>query len=149
MATAYVGVKEGTDKKIATHSFTENGTEKHVERIALATGILALPDTPQIDTVNTEGIYPDTSIDCEGKGFIVIKTTYSTAETIAYLRVAFYDLNDQLIGFSPTITIPNTGQQENTRYVGEVTVVQNIGAKSIKFLVSPVNGDVSLFIGVV
>lgn len=36
MATSSAGLREGTDKNIATYSFTEDGQTKHLQRVSLA-----------------------------------------------------------------------------------------------------------------
>ena len=149
MATAYVGVKEGTDKKIATHSFTEDGTEKHVERIALATGVLSFPATPQIDAVSATGLYPATAIDISGLGYVAVKTAFSDTEQSCKIKLVLYDANDKLIGETSEQTIADTGRIEDTKYIGQILIFENkIGSSRLKIDVTqiPETGTVSFFV---
>jgi len=58
MATSYIQVTEGADKKVATHSFSEDGETKHVERVTWGAGLITMPTTPQISEESQTSLYP-------------------------------------------------------------------------------------------
>ena len=149
MATAYVGVKEGTDKKIATHSFTEDGAEKHVERIALATGVLTFPATPQIDAISATGLYPATAINISGFGYVAVKSLFSENGQSCTIKLIIYDANGKIIGETSEQDIGTTGREEDTKYVGQLLIFENkIGASKVKIDITeaPPSGDISFYI---
>jgi len=141
MATGYVGVTEGEDKKIATHSFSEDGTTKHVERVAPGVGVITLPTTPQISGVTETGLYPTDPINVEGKSRIVLKTLYEDSSNEIAIRGAFYDSSGNIIGYSEEVSIGNQGIAEGSYYLGDVVVFSNdAGAKEFKVKVTNITG---------
>lgn len=149
MATGYIGVTEGANKKVATHSFTEDGTTKHVERVAPGAGVVTLPTTAQISGVTQTGLYPTNAIDIQGKSRIVLKTQYEDSTNYAKIRGVFYDSASIVIGASEEITVNNQGFADGSYYLGDIVVFSNeCGAKEFKVQVTSISGGtMSVFVG--
>jgi len=149
MGTSYVGVKEGTDKKVATHQITEDALTKEVERTAPAAGVLTLPGTPQISAATTAGTTSG-DVDVQGKGRIVCKISYSADNVDATWRVYFKDSAGALILATEELSVANLGVADGTRYLGAGIVLSNeVGAASVELelVTAPTNsGDASAWV---
>ena len=133
MRKSFVGVQEGTDKKIATYEFIEGTDTKHVERISIGAGILELPSTPQISGVSTAGEYPTTPIDVTANGYVVIKSRFTDSGVSVNVKLIIYDVNDNIIGYSESQTINATDLQESSEYIGDILIFENrIGVSKVK-----------------
>jgi len=133
MALSQVGVQEGSDKYIATHEFNEGSFTKHIERICIGTGILELPSSPQISSINTSGIYPTDPIDVSGLGYIIIKSHFTNNSDTASIRLVLYDINGNIIGQSDVQNITATDLTEGSEYVGDLIVFENkLGVSKVK-----------------
>jgi len=149
MATGKISITEGSDKSIASHSFTEDAETKHVERVAPGSGILTMPATAQVAEKTTSGTYPATVIDIIGKPRIVIKSDFSASDGTAKARIQFFDSTGSLIGQSDEYSISNSGVQDNSRYVGNMLAIDNtIGASGLKVTLTeaPASGNVSFYV---
>ena len=149
MATAYIGVTEGADKKVATHSFTEDGTTKHVERVAPGVGVVTLPTTAQITGVTQTGLYPASAIDVQGKSRIVLKTQYEDSSNEISIRGVFYDSASTVIGCSEEVSVGNQGFADGSYYLGDIVVFSNeCGAKEFKVQVTSITGGTAnIYVG--
>lgn len=144
---------QGVGTSIATHAISEGGEVRHVERFAPGAGIIDMPDTPQLSLIDATGVYPAAgSIDCTGKGRIVISSLFSVAEETADIRLLFYDSEGNVIGYTEKVTAIGTAIEDGLgSYFGELIVVANeYGAKEFKIRVEtiPTSGTVTISCGV-
>lgn len=113
---------------------------------------IELPDEPQINLATSIGFYPTEALSCQGKSRIVIKSTFSHTNITAKARLTFYDISDNVIGYTDEFYIRNTGQDsDDGRYHGTMFVLANeMGASSFKVRLTraPIGGNISMFIGV-
>jgi len=150
MASTYIECSEGTGKKVACHSFTEDSVIKYVERDQPGVGKVELPVSPQLDQVNATGNYPTNAIDCQGKWFIVIRNTFSTNTANGSFRFIFYDSNDMVIGYSEEISIANLAKSVSGRYFGDTIVYTNdFGATSFKIEIESITDNINMYIGMI
>lgn len=146
----YINIAEGSDKKIASHSFTEDAETKHVERVAPGCGVLTLPGTPQVEEQNSTGTYPASPVDITGMAGISVKSSFSVDEETCKLKVQFHDSAGEIIGISDEYTIPNTSVADGSpsRYIGGMLLLDNqlLGASGVRFIITeaPATGNVSL-----
>ena len=151
MSTADIEITEGAGIPIAAHTISEDSETKYIERIAVGSGAIALPTTAQIETETVAGTYPSSSIDVQGKGRIVIKSSFSVNTDTCVYYLQFYDINDVLIGESDDYyEIANSGILDSfSRYVGTMVVINNeFGFCGIKIRLSsiPASGNVSFYV---
>jgi len=149
MATGKITVAEGSDKAVASHSFTEDAETKHVERVAPGAGVITIPGTAQVAEQTSTGAYPASAIDITGKARVIIKADFSANDGTAKARLQFFDSAGSLIGQSDEMDISNTGVQDNSRYVGNMTAVDNsFGASGLKIVITtaPASGNVSFYV---
>jgi hypothetical protein len=155
MATTYIDVTEGSGKKVAAHSFTEDAVTKYAERAAPGTGVLTIPDTANIAAETDADLYPASVINIQGQARIVIKTSFSVASASQVWRLLLYDSAGDLIGCLPSTTEVYTAVasaaelDEDTRYIGTMFVFSNdSGAASLKIRMTaaPSSGNVSFFV---
>lgn len=104
-APSSLGLMEGSDKYLASHSFTQNGTTVHIERVAPGTGAMTMVENASLQDINATGLYPTTPIDCSGLARIALRATIDQSEENATFRVVFYDVAGDLIGISESITL--------------------------------------------
>lgn len=149
MAKGYINISEGSDKKVASHSFTEDSETKHIERVAPGAGIAAVPGTAQVAEEDSTGTYPASAIDLTGWAGIVMKSSFSTDSDTCKLRIVFYDASSNIIGVTDEYSISNTQQADGARYVGSTLIIDNqfLGASGLKVVITeaPASGNVSLF----
>lgn len=152
MSESLIALTEGSGKNLSTQTMTIGGATVHIERSMMGMGVVTLPGTPQINAVSSTGLAPASPIDVQGRFYIVCKNTFNDAFASAIYRIAFYDSNSTLIGYSESITVDNTGLLISTRYCGDVVVYSNdFAAKEIKIYVEYISSgdDLSVYIGVV
>ncbi len=150
-SNSQVAFTPGSGANIATHSFTEDGSTRHVERFAPGAGLIDMPDTAQISASSSTGLQPTSAIDCTGKGRIVIASLFSVDEETADFRIAFYDSESNLIGYTEELSFTNTSISDGTSYYGELLIIANeFGAKEFKLNITtaPATGTVSITCGV-
>ncbi len=147
MATGKISITEGSDKSIASHSFTEDAETKHVERVAPGAGVLTVPGTPQVSEQSSTGTYPASAIDITGKAGIVIKTTFSVDSDTCKVKLRFYDSAGAFVGISAETSVGNTAIADGARYMGAAILVDNrfLGASGLKIDITeaPASGNVS------
>ncbi len=152
MGKGYIGLTEGSDKNIASHSFTEDAVTKHVERVAPGAGVLTLPGTAQVSEENSTGTFPASPIDVTGMAGISVKSSFSVDEETCKVKVQFHDSAGEIIGVSDEYTLPNSSVAESSpaRYVGGMLLLDNrlLGASGVKIIITeaPATGNVSLFV---
>jgi len=131
MSIGYVGVTEGTDKKIGTLQKTEDGNAVHIERVAIDRDLASLGSAilTEVTSAGTES----SAVDCKGKGTIVVKVTYNANDVEADFSICFLDASDNVIGYTDAVTIQNRGIQDGSRYLGQMFVVENsVGASKFR-----------------
>ena len=150
MAKGYINISEGSDKKVASHSFTEDSETKHVERVAPGAGVLVVPGTAQVSEETSTGTYPATAIDVTGKAGIVVKSTFSNDSATCKVKFLFLDSAGSPIGVSGEYTLSNSGVADGSRYIGSAFMIDNqqLAASGVKIVITtaPASGNVSFFI---
>jgi hypothetical protein len=150
MATGKISITEGSDKNIASHSFTEDSETKHVERVAPGAGVVTIPGTAQVSEQSSTGTYPASAIDITGKAGIVIKSSFSVSTSTCKVKVLFLDSSGAMIGLSDEYTIPNSESADGSRYLGGSLLVDNrlLGASGVKIVITeaPASGNVSFYV---
>lgn len=138
------------DEKIATHSFTEDTNEKHVERIAAGAGVCptAWEDTA---VVTASGLVSGLSCVTTGKGRIIVNCTAdTTVDDIFKFRLVYYSSEvpstSNIIGTSALITQSFTAVEDNSSdKVASVSVFANdVGASSVGIYVDTVSANDSM-----
>lgn len=152
MAQNKMGYNEGVGLNIASHSFTEDGMTKHMERIAPGACVLdAYDDTATISTV---GLVPGFSSNCMGKGRIIVAFKAETAMSeYCLFRLIFKNGAGEIIG--PTVLLQSTfaeltsGGSPNYRYGTAVAFANDLAAASVElYMVQlPSGGSVVAYIG--
>ena len=79
MAQNKVGYTEGIGVNIASHSFTEDGHVKHMERIAPGAGIVE--SLTAFSNITATGIAAGLTKDTRGKGRIIVMAKAETGNT--------------------------------------------------------------------
>lgn len=150
MAKSRIIIDEGSDKNVATHTFTEGSEERNIERIALASGPLALPDTPQVSEETSTGDYPANPASVVGSGGITIQALLSATSQTAKANILFYDANDVLLGVSDEYTFEGGDDTRDSKYIGTAVFIDNtvMGVAGIKIRITtvPTSGNVSFAI---
>jgi len=150
MATGKITVAEGSDKAVASHSFTEDAETKHVERVAPGAGVITLPGTAQVAEQTATGTYPATAVDVTGKAGIVVKSSFSNDSASCKVMLLFFDSAGEFIGQSDEYDIANSALADGARYLGSTLIVDNqVLASSglkIKITTAPASGNVSFFV---
>ena len=153
MANNYITIFEGTDLNVGAREVTEpDGITKRHQTAVVASGVLELPNTPQIENVNTSGDYPANPIDIRGYGNVIVKSVFTQSGQNCEIRFVLY-LSDgtTVIGESESLTISTTDRTEGTSYIGEMIVFDNskVGASYLKInlVTPPSTGSVSFYIG--
>jgi hypothetical protein len=158
MSTNKIGFTEGSGINIGTHSFSEGGLTKHIERVAPGTGTLTAPVSGSsfLDSISTITLYPTAGnpIDISGKARVTIKTSFSTASATADFKILMYDSANTLMGILPSVSevytaISSSSEQDNSRYIGSMYLFSNDGGMSgIKIRLSTIStGNISFYIG--
>jgi len=91
--------------------------------------------------------YSTDTIDCAGKGHIILKTVFSQADSGCTLRLLMLDSNSEYIGLSEEVSILGSDFLDGTSYLGEVSIFQNkVGASKFKiWLKSITSGSVTIY----
>ena len=124
---------------IATHSFSESGQTKNVERVAPGAGVLGTWDVTASPTAT--GLVGSFSLDTVGKGRIIVGCLCNAAlATTLKFRLVFSNSSSQVVGttaeVTATLTETTDGGSPAKRY-GTVTVFANdIGASSVQIYVT-------------
>lgn len=145
-----LGFTEGAGTNIATHTITEDGETRHVERIAPSAGVIDMPDTASVAATSTLGMYPSALfLDCQGKGRIVINSVLSVSGESAGFRIAFYDVAGNIIGYTAEQTVKDSGiDTGSATYYGELIIAANeVGAATYKLRLTtaPATGTVEFW----
>jgi len=98
--------------------------------------------------------FDTTSIDCQGKGKIVIKLTFNDNLASCSFRLLFYDNNDVLIGHTDKISLSASTFKDNNRYLtneGVIVISNDCGAKSFKMRIIDLTSDdnVTIYAGAI
>ena len=124
---------------IATHSFSESGQTKNVERVAPGAGILGTWDDTA--TITATGLVADFSVGTTGRGRIIVGCLCEAAlATTLKFRLVFSNSLSQVVGTTAEVTAALTettdGGSPAKRY-GTVTVFANdLGASSAQMYIT-------------
>ena len=136
----------GTDF-IATHSFSEGGQTKNVERVAPGSGVLGAWDVTASPT--TTGLVGSFSLDTVGKGRIIVGCLCNAALATTFkFRLVFRNSADQVVGttaeVTSTLTEIDDGGSPAKRY-GTVTVFANdLGASSAQMYITALPAEATV-----
>jgi len=146
MAHNKLGFTEGLGANIASHSFTEDGHVKHMERIAPGAGVLQA--VPAFVLASTTGQIGGISVNTAGKGRIIVMAKAETGSTDFFsFRLIYKDASGAVIGLSKLMQPTFCEYTElNLRFAVPTVVANDVCASSVEiFLVSlPVNLSVHL-----
>ena len=131
-------VEYGADR-LATHSFSEGGQTKNVERVAPGSGVLGAWDVTASPTAT--GLVGSFTLDTTGKGRIIVGCLCDAAlaATLKF-RLVFSNSSSQVVGttaeVTATLTETTDGGSPAKRY-GTVTVFANdLGASSAQMYIT-------------
>ena len=124
---------------IATHSFSEGGQTKNVERVAPGSGVLGAWGVTASPTAT--GLVSSFSLDTVGKGRIVVGCLCNAAlATTLKFRLVFRNSANQVVGTTTEVTstlTETTGGGSPAKRYGTITVFSNdIGASSVQMYVT-------------
>lgn len=131
-------IEYGADR-LATHSFSEGGQTKNVERVAPSAGVLGAWDDTA--TIIATGLVADFSVDTTGRGRIIVGCLCEAAlATMLKFRLQFKNSAGTVVGLSAEVTSALTevtdGGSPAKRY-GTLTVFANdVGASSVQMYVT-------------
>ena len=131
-------IEYGADR-LATHSFSEGGQTKNIERVAPGSGILA--DWAATASPTATGLVSSFSLDTVGKGRIVVGCLCNAALATTFkFRLVFRNSANQVVGataeVTSTLTEIDDGGSPAKRY-GTVTVFANdLGASSAQMYIT-------------
>ena len=131
-------IEYGADR-LATHSFSEGGQTKNVERVAPGSGVLA--DWAVTASPTSVGLVGSFSLDTVGKGRIVVGCLCEAALAATFkFRLIFRNSANQVVGttaeVTSTLTEVDDGGSPAKRY-GTVTVFANdLGASSAQMYIT-------------
>ena len=131
-------IEYGADR-LATHSFSEGGQTKNVERVAPGSGVLGAWDVTASPTAT--GLVSSFSLDTVGKGRIVVGCLCNAALATTFkFRLVFRNSVNQIVGttaeVTSTLTEIDDGGSPAKRY-GTVTVFANdLGASSAQMYIT-------------
>ena len=131
-------IEYGADR-LATHSFSEGGQTKNVERVAPGSGVLA--DWAVTASPTSVGLVGSFSLDTVGKGRIVVGCLCEAALAATFkFRLVFRNSTNQVVGttaeVTSTLTEVDDGGSPAKRY-GTVTVFANdLGASSAQMYIT-------------
>ena len=131
-------VEYGADR-LATHSFSESGQTKNVERVAPGAGVLGAWDDTA--TITATGLVADFSVDTTGRGRIIVGCLCEAAlATTLKFRLQFKNSAGTVVGLSAEVSSALTevddGGTPAKRY-GTLTVFANdVGASSVQMYVT-------------
>ena len=131
-------IEYGADR-LATHSFSEGGQTKNVERVSPGAGVLGAWDDTA--TITATGLVADFSVDTAGRGRIIVGCLCAAAlATTLKFRLQFKNSAGTVVGLSAEVTSAltevNDGGSPAKRY-GTLTVFANdVGASSVQMYVT-------------
>ena len=131
-------IEYGADR-LATHSFSEGGQTKNVERVAPGSGVLGAWDVTASPTAT--GLVSSFSLDTVGKGRVVVGCLCKAALATTFkFRLVFRNSANQVVGttaeVTSTLTEIDDGGSPAKRY-GTVTVFANdLGASSAQMYIT-------------
>lgn len=149
MSNAGLGYTEGVGTKMAVHVISEDSEARTVERISPGAGVLATWDwSADKLTVNATGSFGD--IDTQGKGRIVIAARAAIADVdvgdVFSFRLAYYAVDDGLIGFSGTVEPEFTEYSDATYQYSTIAAFANdVGAAAVAFYLTAFPGTATSF----
>ena len=101
MSTSDILFTQGSGTSVATHSFIEDGKQKHIERIAPGAGVINSP--LPFSSVSAAGLV-QTNLDVQGKGRIVVSAKSTTGNTDTFtFRIVYKNNASEVIGTSPLV----------------------------------------------
>lgn len=147
MSTNKIGHTEGVGLNIASHSFTEGGVTKHMERIAPGAGVMDTFDDTA--TVMAVGLVSGLSVDCTGKGRIVFAVKAATANgDFCTFRLVFKNGNGDVIGTSvltqSSFTELTSGGSPDYRYGTVSAFANDCGATSAEVYIVQISSNESM-----
>ena len=131
-------IEYGADR-LATHSFSEGGQTKNVERVAPGSGVMA--DWAVTASPTAVGLVGSFSLDTVGKGRIIVGCLCNAALAATFkFRLVFRNSANQVVGttaeVTSTLTEVDDGGSPAKRY-GTVTVFDNdLGASSAQMYIT-------------
>ena len=133
-------VEYGADR-LATHSFSEGGQTKNVERVAPGAGVLGAWDDTA--TITATGLVADFSVDTTGRGRIIVGCLCEAAlATTLKFRLQFKNSAGVVVGLSAEVTSTLTEVDDAgspAKRYGTVTVFANdVGASSVQMYVTEI-----------
>ena len=131
-------VEYGADR-LATHSFSEGGQTKNVERVAPGSGVLGAWDVTASPTAT--GLVGSFTLDTTGKGRIIVGCLCEAAlATTLKFRLQFKNSAGTVVGLSAEVTSALTEVDDAgspAKRYGTVTVFANdVGASSVQMYVT-------------
>ncbi len=137
----YIGMDEGTDKKILTQTNTEGTDTVNIQPAAFD-----LYDV-YFDTVMSATTTAGTEslrVNCAGKSKVYFKVEYANSSDTATFVIFYYDsLNEKTV--SDSFTVTNTGILDTNRnyYIGEIVEIDTLGfTKTSIYLKTAATGNV-------
>lgn len=131
-------IEYGADR-LATHSFSEGGQIKNVERVAPGAGVLGAWDDTA--TITATGLVADFSVDTTGRGRIIVGCLCEAAlATTLKFRLQFKNSAGAVVGLSAEVTSALTEVDDAgspAKRYGTLTVFANdVGASSVQMYVT-------------
>ena len=136
MGSDGLGFTPGSGANIAVHVVSEDSEARVVERIAPGAGALATWAWGTDETELTATGLSSIDVDTQGKGRIIVSARAAVAnvdvgQTFAF-RLAFYAVDDGLIGFSGAVSPEFTQYDDSTyQYSTIVAFANDVGAASV------------------
>jgi len=132
MALDDLGFTEGVGANVATHKVSEDGVDRHIERIAPGAGqVGAWEDTA---TVTETGLVSDFSASTIGKGRIIVGAICNTTAELFYkFRLVFKNSAGTVMGVSASVSPKFGALADGTNEYAELAVFANdCGASSVE-----------------
>ena len=136
MGSDGLGFTPGTGANIAVHVVSEDSEARMVERIAPGAGALATWAWATDATALTSTGLSSIDVDTQGKGRIVVSARAALADVAVgdtfTFRLAFYAVDDGLIGFSGDVAPEFTEYDDATYQYSTIAAFANdVGAASV------------------
>ena len=131
-------IEYGADR-LATHTFEEGSTTKHVERVAPSAGILPLWEAEA--TITAVGLVGSFSVNTAGKGRVVVGCLCDAALAATLkLRLVFKNSANAIVGVSAEATSAlgevTDGGSPAKRYGTILAFSNDVGASSVNVYVT-------------
>lgn len=151
MAQNKVGYTEGIGINIASHSFSEDGQTKHMERISPGAGVVDV--MPVFVNVTVAGVAAGISRDVKGKGRIIVMAKAETgAGDYFTFRLVYKDANGSVMGVSKSVQPVFGEYSESTFRFSIVSAFANdVCASTVEiYIISlPLSGAVQLSVAAI